>query len=159
MRRLFRLSLALLAFGLLTTLDRAQSQGPEGLKIRVEGAWARRAPMIKGEAKGGPMAGSGNGAVYLTIVNSGSAADDLVAASTDAARTVELHESYEESGMMMMRPVAKLGIPAGAKLELKPGAYHIMLLDLKRDLKAGQVINLSLVFKKAGQMPAQAKVK
>ena len=61
--------------------------------------------------------------------------------------------------MMKMRPVPKLGIPAGGKLEMKPGAYHVMLLDLKRDLKARQVINLTLAFKQAGRIAVQAKVR
>jgi len=125
------------------------------VKVWIEGAWARRAPMMKGDS----IAGSGNGAVYLTIVNSGSVSDDVIAASSDAAATVELHESYEESGMMMMRPMTKLRVPAGGKLEMKPGGYHIMLTNLKRELKAGQVINLTLVFQKAGRVPVKAKVK
>jgi copper(I)-binding protein len=92
-------------------------------------------------------------------VNSGSAPDDLVAASTDAAKTAELHETYEESGMTMMRPVPKISVPVGGKLEMKPGAYHVMLLNLNRELKPGQVVNLTLTFQKAGKVSAKAKVK
>ena len=147
------------AFVFMTAVTDVQSGGSEGVKIRIEGAWARRAPMMKGEAKGDSMAGSGNGAVYLTIVNSGGAPDALLSASSDVAAAAELHESYEESGMMMMRPVAKLGVSAGGKLEMKPGGYHLMLLNLKRQLKAGQVINLTLVFEKAGRLAVKAKVK
>jgi periplasmic copper chaperone A len=145
----------LLAIVSMAVVAHAQSREPEGVKVRIEGAWARRAPMMKGD----PMAGSGNGAVYLTIVNSGSVSDDVIAASSDAAATIELHESYEESGMMMMRPITKLGVPAGGKLEMKPGGYHLMLINLKRELKAGQVIDLTLVLQKAGRIPVKAKVK
>jgi periplasmic copper chaperone A len=147
--------MVLLAIGFTATVAHSQSQKPEGVKVRIEGAWARRAPMMKGDS----IAGSGNGAVYLTIVNSGSVSDDVIAASSDAAASVELHESYEESGMMMMRPMTKLRVPAGGKLEMKPGGYHIMLINLKRELKAGQVINLTLVFQKAGIIPVKAKIK
>lgn len=147
--------MVLSAIVFMASVVHGQSREPEGVKVRIEGAWARRAPMMKGDS----MAGSGNGAVYLTIVNSGSVSDDLIAASSDAAGTVELHQSYEESGMMKMRPVPKLGVPAGGKLEMKPGGYHIMLLNLKRDLKAGQVINLTLVLQKAGRVAVKAKVK
>ena len=147
--------MVLLAIGFMATVAHSQSQKPEGVKVRIEGAWARRAPMMKGDS----IAGSGNGAVYLTVVNSGSVSDDVIAASSDAAATVELHESYEESGMMMMRPISKLGVPAGGKLEMKPGGYHLMLINLKRELKAGQVINLTLVLQKAGRIPVKAKVK
>jgi periplasmic copper chaperone A len=147
--------MVLLAIVFMATVAHSQSQKPERVKVWIEGAWARRAPMMKGD----PMAGSGNGAVYLTIVNSGSVSDDVIAASSDAAATVELHESYEESGMMMMRPITKLGVPAGGKLEMKPGGYHLMLINLKRELKAGQVIDLTLVLQKAGRIPVKAKVK
>jgi copper(I)-binding protein len=145
----------LLAIVSMAVVAHAQSREPEGVKVRIEGAWARRAPMMKGDS----TAGSGNGAVYLTIVNPGSVSDDVIAASSDAAATIELHESYEESGMMMMRPITKLGVPAGGKLEMKPGGYHLMLINLKRELKAGQVIDLTLVLQKAGRIPVKAKVK
>jgi periplasmic copper chaperone A len=147
--------MVLLAIVSIAALAHSQSREPERVTVRIEGAWARRAPMMKGD----PMAGNGNGAVYLTIVNSGSVSDDVIAASSDAAATVELHESYEESGMMMMRPITKLGVPAGGKLEMKPGGYHLMLINLKRELKAGQVIDLTLVLQKAGRIPVKAKVK
>jgi periplasmic copper chaperone A len=147
--------MVLLAIVSIAALAHSQSREPERVTVRIEGAWARRAPMMKGD----PMAGSGNGAVYLTIVNSGSVSDDVIAASSDAAATIELHESYEESGMMMMRPITKLGVPAGGKLEMKPGGYHLMLINLKRELKAGQVIDLTLVLQKAGRIPVKAKVK
>jgi hypothetical protein len=143
------------AFLFMTAVNDVQSGGPDDGKVRVEGAWARQAPMMKGDS----MAGSGNGAVYLTIVNTGGAPDALLSASSDVAATVEVHESYQESGMMMMRPVPKLGVPAGGKHEMKPGGYHLMLLNLKRQLKAGQVVNLTLVFEKAGRLAVKAKVK
>ena len=145
----------LLAIVSMAVVAHAQSREPEGVKVRIEGAWARRAPMLKGDS----TAGSGNGAVYLTIVNPGSVSDDVIAASSDAAETGELHESYEESGMTMMRPIIKLHVPAGEKLEMKPGGYHIMLINLKRELKAGQVISVTLVLQKAGPVPVRATVK
>ena len=140
---------------LVSTVAHPQSREADKMKVRIEGAWARRAPMMKGNS----TAGSGNGAVYLTIVNPGSVSDDVIAASSDVAETAELHESYEESGMTMMRPIIKLRIPAGGKLEMKPGGYHIMLINLKRELKAGQVISLSLLLQKAGRVPVRATVK
>ena len=54
---------------------------------------------------------------------------------------------------MMMRPVDKLDVPAGKKVEMKPGGYRIMLLNLKRDLKAGTVVKLTLQFQNAGKVP------
>jgi copper(I)-binding protein len=93
---------------------------------------------------------------YATLVNPGRS-PTLIGASEVAA--AEIHESYQESGMMMMRPVKKLDVPAGKKVELKPGGYHIMLLNLKRDLKAGTVVKLTLQFQNAGKIPVNAEIR
>lgn len=61
--------------------------------------------------------------------------------------------------MMMMRPVEKIDVPAGKQVEMKPGGYHIMLLNLKRDLRAGTVVKLTLQFRKAGKIPVSAEVR
>ncbi len=102
---------------------------------------------------------AGNGAVYVTISNHGSEADALLSASTDVATTVELHETVKQDGKMVMRPLPRFDVPAGGKLEMKPGSYHIMLLGLKQDLKPGETVNVGLSFEKAGQMSVEAPVK
>lgn len=130
-----------------------QADGPG---IRVEGAWARRAPMMESS---GSKGGSGNGAIYATLANPGKDRDTLISAASDAAGVVEIHESYQHMGMMMMRPVKAIEVPAGGKVEMKPGSYHIMLLNLKRDLKAGQTVNVTLQFQKAGKIPVKAEIK
>jgi periplasmic copper chaperone A len=130
--------------------------------IQLENAWARRAPsMVQGgqRSQGGGAMTSGNGAVYVTISNHGSEADALLAASTDVANTVELHATGEQDGKMVMRPLSKFDVPAGGKLEMKPGGYHIMLLGLKQDLKSGETLNVGFSFEKAGQMSVEAPVK
>ena len=108
---------------------------------------------------GAAKAGSGNSAVYATLVNPGKVPDALVGAASDAAAAVEIHESYQESGMMMMRPVEKIEVPAGKKVEMKPGGHHIMLLNPKRDLKAGTVVGLTLQFQNAGKIPVNAGIR
>ena len=115
--------------------------------------------MVGESAPSGPASERGNGAVYATLLNRGKAADVLVACASESADAVELHESYEMSGMMMMRPVPKFEIPAGGKLEMKPGGCHLMLLRLKRDLKPGEKIKLALTFVKAGQVSVDAEVR
>ena len=102
---------------------------------------------------------AGNGAMYVTISNHGSEADALLSASTDIATTVELHETIEQGGKMVMRPLLKFDVPARGKLEMKPGSYHIMLLGLKQDLKLGDTVKVGLTFEKAGQMAVEAPVK
>jgi len=125
-------------------------------KVRVEEAWARRAPMIE---SGDSKAGSGNGVVYVLLVNSGQGHDALLSAASDAAAAAEIHETYRDMGMMMMRPVKKIDLPSGRKVEMRPGGYHIMLLNLKRDLKPGEVVTLTLQFEKAGKIRVNAVIK
>jgi copper(I)-binding protein len=129
---------------------------PQTSSIRIDNAWARRAAM----APGGPGAGAAaaNGAVYATISNRGEAADAVVSAASDAARVVELHETKNEGGVMSMRPITKMSVPAGGRLELKPGSYHVMLLGLTRDLKPGDRIKVTLTFERAGAMTIDVPV-
>ena len=103
--------------------------------IQLENAWARRAPAMAAGQAGGHGTGSGggmahgnggNGAVYVTITNRGAEPDALVSATTDAATTVELHETVPEGGVMKMRPRPKFEVAGGGRLEMKPGGYHII---------------------------------
>jgi copper(I)-binding protein len=103
--------------------------------------------------------GGGNGAVYATLGNAGAQSDSLVAASTDVAQTVELHETKSEGGVMKMRPVPAIPVPAKGKTELKPGGYHIMLMGLKRDLKPGETIPVTLKFERGGEVRIEAAIK
>jgi hypothetical protein len=146
--------------------------------IEISGAWARTSPMV-----------AGAGAAYMVIKNTGSEADTLVAASSPAAKTAEVHETYvveaspeasmdggtggmespaasmgggmsSGSGAMMgMRKIDSLEIPANGSVELKPGSYHIMLLELVAPLKAGDKIDITLTFEKAGDVKVTADVK
>jgi copper(I)-binding protein len=62
-------------------------------------------------------------------------------------------------GMMTMKPVTSIEIPAGETVELKPGGYHIMLLDVKKVLAVGDTIEVTLTFEKAGEVQATAEVR
>jgi copper(I)-binding protein len=101
---------------------------------------------------------SGNGAAYVTLHNTGTTADQLVAVSTDAAGKAEVHLSKMENGISSMAPVPSLEVAAGATVEMKPGSYHIMLLGLKAPLVAGQTIPLTLTFAHGGTVPTTAKI-
>jgi copper(I)-binding protein len=128
-------------------------------RIELENAWARRAPAMA-TGHGAPAhGGGGNGAVYVTIVNRGGSPDALVGATTDAAATVELHETVQESGVMKMRPLPRFEVPGDGRLEMKPGGHHIMLLGLTRDLKPGDTVSVTLTFEKAGRMSVGAPVR
>jgi len=69
----------------------------------------------------------------------------LVSASSPAAGVVEIHEMAMDGNTMKMRAVPALDLPAGKAVELKPGGYHVMLMDLKAPLAAGASIDLNLV--------------
>ena len=69
----------------------------------------------------------------------------LVEARTPVAGVVEIHEMAMDKGIMRMRPVAGVELPAGRTVELKPGGYHVMLMDLKRQLKEGESVPITLV--------------
>jgi hypothetical protein len=152
----------------------AACSGGSGGGIKTSGAWARNAPKT-----------AGAGAAYVVIENTGSAGDALVGVESDVAKSTELHETYaiesavpmESAGMaspaasgmpkasmgtgsmMGMRPIARLEVPAGGKVELKPGSYHIMLIDLTKELKAGDKVEITLVFEKAGDVKITAEVR
>ena len=100
-------------------------------------------------------------AAYMTIQNGSSKADRLISVVTSAAGVAEVHETYsQDNGMMGMRPVqGGLEIPANGSVSLKPGGYHIMLMNLKDQLKEGQTIKLSLKFASGKTIDIDAPVK
>jgi copper(I)-binding protein len=161
MRRIVLIGLAIAVVAAGCAQPAMQSRTKSG--IHLENAWARRAPAMAHGHSGGHGAtahgDAGNGAVYVTIVNHGGSADALVGATTDAAKTVELHETVQEGGVMKMRPLPRFEVPGGGRLEMKPGGHHIMLLGLKRDLKPGDTVSVTLTFDKAGRMSVEAPVR
>ena len=150
-----RLTASCVLIGLVALVAPAAAHGA-GASVRVDDAWARRAPMI---VTSDPKGFTGNGAAYAKLVNSGKQADTLIAASSDVAGTVEIHETYQESGLMKMREVGRIDVGPGQTVELKPGSYHLMFINLKRDLKAGESFDLTLKFRNAGSIPVRAVVK
>jgi periplasmic copper chaperone A len=173
-RSLARVTGPLAALALATSVlagCSADSGGGGSTGVKVTDAWARTSPMV-----------AAAGAAYMVIENTGSEVDALLGASSPAAATVEVHETYEveaespmasdgmapESpmasdgmggGMMGMRPIARLEIPAGGSVELKPGGYHVMLIDLTADLTVGSTIEITLRFEQAGEVKVTAEVR
>jgi periplasmic copper chaperone A len=119
-----------------------------------------KAPIAVGEpyARETP-AGAQTGAVYMMIENKTNTPDRLTAASSDVASRVQVHEMSMTNGVMKMRELADgLAIPAGGSVTLKPGGYHIMLVGLKKPLKAGETFPLTLTFEKAGNISVTVPV-
>jgi len=133
---------ALLTAGVLASCSPGESE------ITLEEAWLREPP------SGAPTA-----AVYLTIANTGTRDDALSAVSTPAAGHASVHTTREEDGMMRMRPVDSLPIPAGERVVLDPGGHHIMLEDLVQRPEAGTHISLTLTFEGAGERRIEVPVR
>lgn len=101
-----------------------------------------------------------NGGAFMVIQNGGAEADRLLSATSDVAETVEVHETKMENDVMTMREVeGGLEIPARGSVKLAPGGYHVMLINLKQQLKPGDTVTLTLNFEKAGAVTVQAEVK
>lgn len=83
----------------------------------------------------------------------------LVSASSPVAGVTEVHEMKMEGDVMKMRAVPALDLPAGKTVELKPGGYHVMLLDLKTALKKDSTVPLTLVFKDAKGVQSKVELK
>jgi len=113
---------------------------------KVEGAWIRST--VQGQA--------GTGAFMKLTPGQ---ATQLVGASTPVAGTAEVHEMKMEGDVMKMRAVPQLDLPAGRATELKPGGYHIMLMDLKQPLVAGSSVPLTLTFRDAKGVEGKLELK
>ena len=98
-------------------------------------------------------------ASFMTLKNDTDKAIALVKASSDVAKTVELHEHVHDGGMMKMRQIPKIMIPANGVTVLKPGGYHIMLIGLQRKIKSGDKIKINLEFDNGDKQTITATVK
>jgi copper(I)-binding protein len=105
----------------------------------VEAPWARAsAPAAR------------TGAAFLSVRNEGDAPDRLVAAETPVAERAELHAHLEENGIMRMRHIPAIDVPAHATVDLEPGGFHVMLLGLHAPLVEGETFPITLTFEKSG---------
>ena len=102
--------------------------------------------------------GQPGGAGYLSLDNRGPAADRLLSARAAVAERVELHEMWMEGDVMRMRQRDAIAVPAGAKVEFRPGGAHLMLIGLKAPLKTGEKFPLVLTFEKAGTVEVVVNV-
>ena len=96
---------------------------------------------------------------FMLIRNSGTADRRLVRAESPAAKIVELHNHINENGVMKMRQVSGIDVKAGGHAELKPGSFHIMLIDLKQPLKEGESIPITLGFDDGSSIRLDAPVR
>jgi len=121
----------LLITSLLAMTASAWAQSPSSVEIKDP--WVR-ATVAQQKATGAFM--------QLTA----KADSKLVEARSPVAGVVEIHEMAMDKDVMKMRQVPGLALPAGKAVDLKPGGYHVMLLDLKAQVKEGDVVPVTLVF-------------
>lgn len=116
--------------------------------LEIEHPWSRAVPA------GASVAGG-----YFVVVNHGSTPDRLVSITSDISDKAELHEMAVKDGVMTMRPVeGGVEIPAGGRLELSPGGYHLMFMGLRQVPKAGENFAATLTFEKAGPVKVEFAV-
>ena len=124
MQKIAALLTLLLAFG-------AQAQ------TTVKDAWVR-----------GTVAGQKATGLFAQLTSAGGG--KLVSVASPLAGVAEIHEMAMDGNVMKMRAVPAIDLPAGKTVELKPGGYHVMLMDLKQELKAGDAVPVTLVVEGAG---------
>lgn len=132
----------LLASALLLSLA-AQAQSPA---VKVDDPWVR--------ATVAPQKATG---AFMQLTSAQAA--KVVAASSPVAGMVEIHEMKMDDGVMKMRAVDALPLPAGQAVALKPGSYHVMLMGLKAPIKAGEVVPLTLTVEGADGKRTDVEVK
>ncbi len=126
-----------------------------GDDISIDGEWARNSPKR-----------ADRGAVYMNIESADG--DRLLSASVDSSisASVEVHEVVPAEGetdeegmaMMVMQEVEAIELPAGETVNLEPGGYHVMLIDITKPLEIGQKFDLTLNFETAGEMVLEVEV-
>lgn len=103
--------------------------------------------------------GQASAGAYLSLENKGKVDDELIGAKSTIASSVELHKMKMKDNVMTMRQVNDIDIDAGQKITMQPGSgYHIMLIGLKQQLKAGDKFPLTLHFEKAGEIDVVVNV-
>ena len=95
---------------------------------------------------------------FMKIENKG-AADQLVSASSPVAGEMQLHTMTMDGNVMKMREVKMIEVPANGSVELKPGGLHLMFMDIKAPLKAGESVPVKLKFQKAGEVEIKVPVR
>lgn len=95
---------------------------------------------------------------FMVIKNTGSIDRKLVNAESTAAKMVQLHNHINEDGVMKMREVKSIDIKANSQAELKPGGYHVMMIDMTKELKEGDVVPITLGFDDGSKVQVEAPV-
>ena len=116
--------------------------------LMVHDAWVREAPPNMKMLAG-----------YFTVVNLSGEDKELVDATSDQFEKVELHKTMHEGGMAKMIAQKSVTIPKQGTIHFKPGSLHLMLINPKKHLKAGDKVNITLKFAQGDELKVTAEVK
>jgi copper(I)-binding protein len=119
-----------------------------GDAVTVTDAYARAVPP-----------GQPNSAVFMQLHNGGDEDRALVAAASAASDVVELHTHRMQDGMMQMRKIERIDLPAGETVTLKPGGLHVMLIGLKQPLQPGEAVAVTLTLDDGAELAVTAPVR
>jgi copper(I)-binding protein len=117
-----------------------------GTPVKVEGAWVRST-----------VPGQQGTTAFMKLTSQQPM--QVVGVSSPVAGTADLHEMKREGEVMTMRPLAKLDLPAGRTVALTPSGYHLMLQDLKLQLKPGTTVPVTLMLQDAKGVKSQLELK
>ncbi len=116
--------------------------------MKVDGAYIRAVPP-----------GQPNSAAFMMIKSRSDQGHALVSAESDIAMLVELHTHINDNGMMRMRKVEKIDLPAGEMVKLEPGGLHVMLINLQKKLVPGEEASITLVFEDGSKQEITVPIK
>jgi len=137
---------ALLSLPLLLSISSsavADSHGNKG--IMINDPYVRAVPP-----------GQMNTGVFMKIMNHSDQVRTIVGAESNASKIVELHTHVNEDGMMKMRQIPSIEVPAKGHVMLKPGGLHVMLIGLKQSIEVDKPVAVTLVFKNGERKSIQA---
>jgi copper(I)-binding protein len=129
----------------LSATATSQHDMPGGLSIHRP--WSRELPPV-----------APNGAAYFRVENGGSETVRIVSVSTPIADRAELHAHETDGGVMKMRHVHSVEVPAGGSVSFEPGGLHVMLIGLKQPLVDGESFPLTLGLDEAGTIEVTVEV-
>jgi len=131
----YKTTFAALALGALTALSSMQALAAQADHITVENPFAREVP------PGAPASAS-----FMKLSNNSGEDINIVEANSTISKVVELHTHTNDDGVMRMRKIPQITVPANGMTMLKPGGLHIMLIGPHQPLKMGQTVKVNLKF-------------
>ena len=126
------------------------------VKMPVKSLLGESRVQLKNGSARATVPGMSTSAAYFTIHNGDKQSVRLTGVESSVAKRTELHTTVMNNGMMRMQEVEQLDIPAGEHVELKPGGYHVMLMGLKHQIKAGETVPVTLSFSNGEKITIKA---